>query len=159
MSKLNLTPIALVTVLISIGAQAATTGSITISGTVPAATAIVVTPVAGYNALDLATTAVDQQVATVREINNTANGYTVTLASANSGSLVNGVIGSVGYSAKYDGGSVTLSNTPQTVTNAGPSSSVVNVLKSFDVSFTGTAPEDLMQGTYSDTLTFTIQAN
>lgn len=138
---------------------AATTGNITISGVVSAATAIVVNSVAGYNSLDLSTTASDQAVANVREINNTTNGYTVTLTSQNSGLLKNGTLGSVSYSAKYNGSSVSLSSTPVTITNGAASNSVVNVVKSFQISYTGTAASNLMVGTYSDTLTFTIAAN
>lgn len=138
---------------------AALTGSITISGSISAATAIVVSTVAGYNSLDLTTTATDQNVATVREINNTAAGYSVTLTSANAGKLKNGSLGQVTYTAKYNGSAVTLAASPQTVTTQGSQSAVVNVVKNFAISYTGTAAQDLMVGTYSDTLTFTIAAN
>lgn len=144
--------------LFAITGFSATSGNITISGNVAAATAIVVTSVAGYNALDLSTTAADLAVANVREINNTLNGYTVTLASANSGSLKNGTLGSVSYTAKYNGVAATLSSTPVTVTTSPASNSVVNVLKGFAISYTGQPAQDLMVGTYSDTLTFTIAA-
>lgn len=145
--------------LVSAVSFAATTGSITISGSIPAATAIVVTPVTGYNALDLTTTAVDTQVATVREINNTPNGYLIKLTSQNAGALKNGTLGNVSYTAKYNASTVTLSSTAQTIVTSPASNSVVNVLKNFTVSYTGQAADTLMQGTYSDTLTFTIIAN
>lgn len=145
--------------LMSPSAIAATSGSITISGAVSAATAIVVTSVAGFNNLDLATTQVDLSVANVREINNTTNGYTVTATSTNAGLLKNGTLGSISYTAKYNGTSFTLSTTPQTVTNAAASNVVVNVVKPLVISYTGSAPETHMVGTYSDTLTFTIAAN
>ena len=141
------------------GAQAALTGSITISGSVPGATAITVTSAAGYNSLDLTASPSDQTVANVREINNTANGYTVTLASTNSGLLKNGTVGQLAYTAKYNGSSVTLSSTPVQITNAAPSNSIVNTVKAFAISYTGVASDTLMAGTYSDTLTFTIAAN
>jgi hypothetical protein len=140
-------------------AIAATTGQITISGSIPAYTAIVVSPVAGYNSLDLSTTATDKNVATVTEINNTTTGYTVKLASANSGSLKNGSLGSVAYTAKYNGTAVTLSSTAVTVTKQSSQTSVVNANKNFSISYTGVDPTTLMVGTYSDTLTFTITAN
>jgi len=149
--------VASLTLLSTVGFSA-TSGNITISGNVAAATAIVVTSVSGYNALDLSTTAADQAVANVREINNTLNGYTVTLASANSGQLKNGTLGAVTYTAKYNGTSATLSSTPVTVTTSPASTSVINVVKSFAISYTGQPAQDLMVGTYSDTLTFTIAA-
>lgn len=145
--------------LVTSSAYAALTGSLTISGAVAAATAIVVNQTTGYNSLDLSTTAVDQEVATVREINNTTNGYTVTLSSANAGLLKNGTLGSVTYTAKYNDTSVSLTVAPVTITTGAASNSVVNVLKPFEISFTGVAASTLMVGTYSDTLTFTIAAN
>lgn len=138
---------------------AATSGTVTLSGSVPAATAIVVTGVSGYNSLDLSTTASDLAVASIREINNTANGYRVTVASTTGGALKNGTLGSIPYTAKYGGSTVTLSTTPAVVTNTGSTTSVVNVVKSLQVSYSGTDLSTLMQGSYSDTLTFTISAN
>lgn len=139
--------------------HAALTGSITLQGSVGAATAIVVTPQNNYNALDLATTVSNLNVANVREINNTAAGYKVTLVSANAGKLKNGTLGQVSYTAKYNGNAVTLSASPQQITNQGPQTGVVNVVKAFTINYTGTPAADLMVGTYSDTLTFTIAAN
>ena len=149
----------LVAVLLSAPAIAATTGSITISGTVPAATAIVVTGSTGYNNLDLAATATNLQVATVNETNNTTNGYTVTVASTNAGQLKNGTLGSVTYTAKYNSTAFTLSNAAAQVTNAPAANAIVNVSKPLTISYTGAAAGTLMTGTYSDTLTFTIAAN
>ena len=154
------TSLALITAIATAAstAFAALTGSITVSGSVPAATAVVVTGVAGYNALDLTTSATDLSVASVREINNTTGGYTVTAASSNSGQLKNGSLGSVAYTAKYNGTSFSLSSTPVTVTTGAASNTVVNVVKSLQISYTGQSAQNLMAGTYSDTLTFTIAA-
>ncbi len=150
----------LITVMIiSTNALAATVGSITLSGNIPGATAIVVVAEAGYDSLDLSTTQTNTKIATVREINNTAAGYAVTLASTNSGALKNGSVGSITYSATYNDVSVTLSSTPVTVTSQGAQSSIINVTKDLDISYKGVNTEDYMAGTYSDTLTFTISAN
>ena len=138
---------------------AATTGNVTIQGAISAATAIVVTAQTGYNALDLTSVASDQVVATVREINNTTAGYGVTLTSTNAGNLKNGTLGQVPYTAKYNGTAVTLSTSPQTITTQGTQTAIVNTVKNFAISFAANAAEDLMVGTYSDTLTFTISAN
>lgn len=140
-------------------ASAQTTGTITLSGSVPAATAIVVTGVGTFNNLDLTTTQSNLQVANVREINNTPNGYTVRMTSANGGLLKNGSIGSLTYTARYNGVAANLNTSPVTVTNASASTSVVNVLKPLTISYTGVSADSLMAGTYSDTLTFTITAN
>lgn len=140
-------------------ALTATTGAITLAGTVPRATAIVVTGSGDYNALDLETTTTDLTVASVREINNTAAGYAVTLTSTNGGKLKNGTVGEITYTAKYDSASVTLSTSAETITTGAASSSVVNVTKAFSISYTGADSSERMEGTYSDDLTFTISAN
>lgn len=158
MKKLSLM-LSLVSILAAGQAQAALTGNVTIQGTVAAATAITVTSVTGYNSLDLSSSQTNLLVANIREVNNTAAGYSVTLTSSNAGSLKNGSIGSLAYTATYDDVAVTLSSTPQTVTTGGASTAVVNTVKPFKISYTGTAAENLMQGSYSDTLTFTIAAN
>ncbi len=156
MKKSIFLSIAVAALAITSASWAASTGSITISGVVPQHTDIIVTPVAGYNALDLATTATDLSVANVTEKNNTALGYKVTLSSANAGALKNGTAGSIAYTAKYNSTSVTLSATPTNITTSPAASSVVNVTKAFKISYTGVDTTTMMQGTYSDTLTFTI---
>ena len=149
----------LIGLLAASSALAATTGSITIQGSVPSTVAITVTGTTGFNTLDLATNATNQQVASVVEQSNSATGYKVTLASANAGALKNGTIGSVSYTAQYNSVNVSLSTTAQTVTNTTSATAVVNVTKPLTVSFTGQAPASMMAGTYSDTLTLTIAAN
>ncbi len=149
---------ALVTATGSIGAHAATTGSITISGTVAQQTSIDVNPLTGYNALDLGTSQTDLAVAEVVEKNNTNLGYKVTLTSQNAGKLKNGTLGQVSYTAKYGSSSVNLSTTPQQITSGAVASSPVNVTKQFKVSYSGVDTSTMMQGTYSDTLTFTISS-
>lgn len=139
-------------------ARAASTGSITISGVVAQHTDIVVTPLTGYNALDLSTTASDLAVADVREKNNTNLGYKVTLTSQNAGLLKNGTLGSVAYTAKYGTTAVTLSATPQQITSSPVATVPVNVVKQFKVSYAGVDSATMMQGTYSDALTFTISS-
>ncbi|MBI3557666.1 MAG: fimbrial protein [Deltaproteobacteria bacterium] len=141
------------------GAHAATSGSVTIQGTVPTVVAITVTGIAPFNALDLTTTQANLPVADVVEQSNDSLGYKVTMSSTNAGSLKNGSLGSVAYTAKYNGTTVTLSATPQQVTSTGSTTAVVNATKSLTISYTGAASASLMSGTYSDTLTFTIAAN
>ncbi|MGK5085842.1 hypothetical protein WDW37_21340 [Bdellovibrionota bacterium FG-1] len=140
-------------------AFAATTGTLSLSGVVPAVTAVVLTPQAAASNLDLATGATNLMIATATEANNTQNGYTLKIASANSGLLKNGTLGSVTYTARYGLAGFTLSSTPVTVINQASQSAIVSLGRPLDISFAGTAPINLMAGTYSDTLTFTITAN
>lgn len=142
--------------LASTASFGASSGTITLSGTIPAVTSIVLTGVNSYSSLDLSTTQSDLTVVNVREINNTTQGYTVKVASGNVGAFKNGTLGSLPYSAKYNGVGVILSATPQVVTSSPASNSVVNVVKNFTISYSGVVPESQMTGVYSDTLTFTI---
>jgi hypothetical protein len=140
-------------------AMAATTGAITLSGVIPKIVSIVVSPVSGYSALDLTTTTNNLTVANVQELSNVQTGYTVTLSSVNSGLLKNGSVQSVGYTAKYNGVACSLTTQPVTITSTSSATGVINVTKPFTVSYTGTPAASLVDGTYSDTLTFTISAN
>lgn len=140
-------------------AFSASSGSITLSGSIPTATHIVITATTGYNSLSLTTGATNQVVASVREINNTSAGYNVTLSSANAGLFKNGSVGQIAYTARYNSVNVNLTTLPQTITTQGSQSSIVNVVKDFDISFTATAEDTVMSGNYSDTLTFTITSN
>jgi hypothetical protein len=141
--------------LMSGNAMAALSGTLTLSGTVAANTAILVTPQGNYNSLNLFATQTNHVVALVNELNNTAAGYTVTLSSANAGKLVSGAF-EFAYTARYNASSVALTVSPVTITTQGAQSVVVNTNKNFDISYTGAAADTLMAGTYTDTLTFTI---
>lgn len=140
-------------------AEAATTGTVTISGVIPASTSILVTSQAPYNSLVLSSAQTNLVLAVVNEQNNTPLGYNVTLASANAGKLKNGAIGQIVYTARYNGVAATLSVAPVNVTTQGAQLSIVNINKNFDITYAATPTASVMAGTYSDTLTFTIIAN
>ena len=144
---------------IALPAQAATVGAIILQGVVPKVVSIAVVGVSPYNTLDLTTTQVNLPVANATEQSNDLSGYTVTLSSANAGSLKNGALGSIAYTAKYNAVTVTLSATPVTITNVASQVAVVNTTKPFTISYTGVPYVSILSGTYSDTLTFTISAN
>lgn len=145
--------------LMSLLSMSAFAGTLVLTGSIPAATSLVVAPLPASSTLDLTSTATNLQVATVTEANNTVNGYTVKVSSANAGLLKNGSLGSVTYTARYNGTSFVLSTTPVVVTNQGSQSAIVNIGKSVDISYAGQAAPSLMAGSYSDTLTFSISAN
>lgn len=138
---------------------AATNGSIFLSGYIPKVVSVVVTPVVGYNNLDFTTTATNLVVANITEQSNVTTGYTVTCSSSNAGLFKNGLVDSIPYTAKYNGTSFSLSSTPVVISNNGSTNSVVNVTKPLTINYTGVSHADKMDGTYSDTLTFTIIAN
>lgn len=143
-------------------AFASTTGTVTIQGSIPAVRSIEVQGQGSYNALDLTgnTTNSNYLVANVREKSNATTGYKVTLASANAGNLKHATSNDkLAYTATYNGTAVTLATNPINVTTVTSQTAVVNTVKAFRISYTAAAaPEELLQGTYADTLTFTIAA-
>lgn len=145
-------------VLVSSSALAATTGTLTLSGIVPAVTSIIITPAGISSALDVSTAQTALNVATVTEDSNATNGYSVTVSSVNAGKLKNGT-NLITYIAKYNAVSFVLQATPVTVTTQGAQTSVISVNKPVTIGYAATPFASVMQGTYSDTLTFTIIAN
>jgi hypothetical protein len=144
--------------------SAQTTGSITLTGTVSAILQITVTPIAGYDSLDLTTSQTDLAVATVNEKSNNAAGYTVAIESANAAATssttayLEGVAHAetLDYTITYDGSSVALDASGQAVvTDVVAKTTSAGIDKSVQISYTGAF---LSADSYSDTLTFTITA-
>lgn len=128
----------------------ATQAVLILSGFVP--TNVSLSIVGATPTLDLSTTAVDSSVGTLHAEGN--SGYQILLSSANSGSLVNGS-GNVAYSLKVDGSSIGLTLASQVIISQ--SAGLNNDDYSMEVSYTGQNLSTLPSGTYTDTLTFTIQ--
>ncbi len=98
-------------------------------------------------------------VGAIQEVSNSVTGYKILLSSANAGKLNHASTSDfVSYTARYNGNAVTLSTTPQSIFNQA-AAGAYNVSKNFDISYTGQTAANLVEGNYSDTLTFTIQAN
>lgn len=148
----------LATAVISTSAMAATTGDLLLKGTVPALLSITVTPETLASSLPLDTTQTDSKVASINEKSNSNTGYQVAISSANLGKLVHESVtsSSINYSITYDGAAVDLAN-GDSFTFA--TAAAVDANKDVDISYTGVPHEQLVQGEYSDTVTFTISAN
>ncbi len=143
-------------------AFAASSGTLTLTGTVAASTNITVTPQAGYNSLDLTTTQTNFLVAIVNEQSNDHLGYTVTVASANlagagtqpffadaaSGDTLN-------YTLQYNGTGVTFASGVATVSSTSAKTVPAGVNKNLTISYTGSSALSA-SNSYTDTLTFTI---
>lgn len=140
----------------------ATTGTLSIEGIVAEILSIEVIPSDGssgdgtYSGLDLHTTTTLLEVATINEMSNSANGYKILVSY--DGTLENSASGASEfvYSLFYNNVVVPV-GLNQEVTSVG--SGGYNVNKSVKVSYTGISQENLVAGTYSDIVTFTIQAN
>jgi hypothetical protein len=153
------------TALVLLEASAATTGSIAISGSIPAIIELSVSSESVASNLPLTQTVSDLKVATVNERSNKKAGYTVVLESANaksagssSPSLVSSeTLDTLPYSIKYDGNAVTFTGGSAIVSDASAKTLASGVDKPVTVSFDGAA-HFLDESVYGDTLTFTIIA-
>jgi hypothetical protein len=151
----------LILVCMALPAWAADVGTITVQGTVAVNERITVNTVAGYNSLDLTvnTGSPGTHVATVNERCNSRNGYTVTLASTNSGVFqgTGGNPDTLSYTVWYAGIQWDLSTGTKTVTDATQRTVGGGVDKDLYIEYSGAAVY-LNADTYSDTLTFTLAA-
>ncbi len=145
--------IVLAAMFIAAPAFAQLTGDITLTGVVGGSVSIVVTPIAGYDSLDIAgTSEANLAVATVTEAGNIA--YDVTVSSANNGFLVGP--SNFAYQINYTGYNGGAAFTPTTgaieITSEGAITAGTN--KTLGVTYTHNPALDA--GSYSDTLTFQI---
>lgn len=145
--------------LLSSASFAATTGTLLLQGVVAQKISVSVTAASAASTLDLSASQTDLAVASVNEISNSKTGYKMTISSANLGKLKRTDGSDVfAYSLKYNGSAVALSSAAgTTITNS--SAAAVNANKAVTISYTGSAAETMVEGTYADTVTFTIAAN
>jgi hypothetical protein len=138
-------------------AVAATSGTLLLKGTVPRLLSITVTPETVATNLPLDTTQANTKVAVVNEKSNSKTGYNVSVSSANQGKLVHESVtsSSINYTLRYAGQAVNLTAGQQFTYVA----SAANANRDVDISYTGVPHENLIEGEYSDTVTFTIAAN
>lgn len=137
------------------------TGSLTLTGNVPANVDVTINAVQTSFALDQDVSNV--QVATVAETSNIAAGYDVTLESANAVAAGAGSAffehasagDTLNYTLTYGGSAVNFTSGVATVTDS--TSTAFALSKSLNISFSG-ASANLTSGSYDDTLTFTITA-
>lgn len=148
--------------LLSAGAaNAAQTGTVTLSGKVPEACNIIVTTEAGATSIaDISAGDTDRVIATVNESCNDTSGYTVTVRGSHSGDhtgLFRDSAGSGGehpFSITYDDDAVAMGGVVTDVNAAG-----INLNKQVKISYGADPSLPPSSGfTYGETLTFTIAA-
>lgn len=146
-------------------AWGATTGTLSLSGFVPAVLEISVSPAAEAANLPIRDDVSGLPVASVLERSNKKAGYRVLLESASAlarqgagpvlrSAETNDVLA---YSLTYDGVAVDLSSGSALITDAVARTGGAGVTKELAISFSGTSVF-LDESTYGDTLTFTIVA-
>jgi hypothetical protein len=146
---------------------AATTGTLTLSGTVSGMLEIAVTPAAAASALDLTVDVTDLAVATVNERSNRKAGYTVVVSSANAlAAAANQAFlqsadplnpDTLDYTLTYDGAAVALVAGSAQVSDVWAKTPASGTDKELCISYSGSS-SFLNADAYADTLTFTITA-
>lgn len=144
--------------LLTSASFAATSGNLTLRGTVALVHSLTLTAESGAVLLDLSQNAVDLKVATINEKSNSSSGYKISVSSTNAGKLVRaGGTESVTYTMKYGGSAVSLATATDVVISS--TAGLANANKDVTISFTGAAADTMVQGAYEDTVSFTIAAN
>ncbi len=154
-----------VLLLASIPVFAATTGTLSLQGTVAGVLDIAVAPQPEASALDLSVNQANLLVANVTEKSNRKAGYTVTLTSQNAGagsafffkSADAANADTLAYTLAYNGAAVNLVAGTALITDAGAKTPAAGVTKDLRISYNGAAAF-MNEDTYADTLTFTITA-
>lgn len=143
--------------LLSLNAYSATTGTLLLKGVVGQVLSITVTPETVASNLPLSVTQTDTKVATINEKSNSSTGYKVRITSDNLGNLKRASGTELfPYTMKYNGSSVNLS-TGQNFVNS--TTSTVNVNRDVTISYTGVPESNMVEGTYTDLVTFEISVN
>lgn len=148
--------------LTTTSAFAAVSGTLLLKGSVGRVLSIAVTAdtaVSSY--LDLGTTKSNLKVATVNEQSNVVTGYNVKITSANKGKLKRtGGSETFSYQMTYADAAVSLVGATTGTTFVTPASSAgVNINKDVKISYTGIPAVSMIEGEYTDTVTFSIAAN
>lgn len=141
--------------LVASFAQAATTGTLLLKGVVISTVSLTVTPESIASALPLNITQNRTKVGSVHEESNSGRGYKVSITSTNGGKMVHEsqANSSLSYRMLYNNQNVNLQS-GQTFSYSDPR---VNTDRDLRISYSGNGA--LADGSYSDTLTFTIAAN
>lgn len=143
--------------LLTGSALAATSGSLLLKSIVPGVNSLEVEPKPLASTLPLDTTQSNSEVAKVKIKANSTNGYKITISSANTGKLVHETVttSSVPYTLRFDSQMVNLA-TGQVINYPAPQPNAHN--PKVEISYTGVPHENLHEGYYSDTVTFTISS-
>ncbi len=150
----------------ALSAQAATSGTIILSGTQPGILEITVSTAPTAMALLISTDVVDQEIGTVTERSNQRAGYTVTLTSASAAASASAnpsftsleTTDVLPYVISYGGSPVTfVAGAPAVVSDMSAKTSGLGIVNIVTVSFDGESAF-LDEAVYGDTLTFTIIA-
>lgn len=126
-----------------------------------------ISPTTSASNLPLASTQSQLNIGTVSITANCQNGYTLTVASTNSGKLINTAVSGapaaneyMDYNLFYQGSQVATSSTPVTIATSSSATmlSTSTQIGSVGISYTGVVPASKRAGAYQDNLVFTLQS-
>lgn len=147
------------------GTQTTDSDTLTIGGNVPQRVHIAVSAAAGAQSLDLMSDIQWTEIASVNERSNVRAGYEVSVSSANDwvlrGKYEDKDADTLAYQLRYDGVEKTLAEGPVVFTVATDRTNErgkAGIDKSLEIKYFA-ANDNLYDGDYEDTLTFTITAN
>ncbi len=150
--------ILLASLLFSSIAMSATTSTLLLKAQVPRALSIAVTPAPVASALDMTVTQSDLFIGVVNEKSNSKTGYKATVTSANLGKLKRvGGAEVFSYALKISGTVIDLSSAAGS-TYYFYNTQLTDTNRDMFVSYTGVPAEQMVEGAYNDTVTFTISA-
>lgn len=144
-------------ILLCSSVNAATTGTLLIRGNIPASLSLTIDSNSNSLNLPLTSPQTDLLIGTATERSNYQAGYTISISSANNGSLKRqGGNEVLPYTIKYGNSSSLNLNTVQQVVYS--NIQVHNTEKDIKISYPA-ASSTQISGDYEDTLTFTITVN
>ncbi len=148
----------LLALLVASPVWAATTDTLLLKGTVPAVLDIDVVPTTLATTLPLDTTQINGYVADVNVKWNTVSGAKVVITSANGGQLRHSSVATsvINYTLQTPSAGTFALTSPQTF--SAPIAGPQNITEALGINYTGVPYDLLVEGDYTDTVTFTISA-
>ena len=154
---MKITYFILVTALLTTNLLAATNGVLLLRSTVSGVYSLTVEPKPLATTLPLDVSQSNSDVGTVKIKANTIYGYKISISSTNSGKLVHEstLTSNIPYSLRFDSRPVSLVS-PVILNYPAPQPNANNA--KVEITYTGVPHNNLEQGNYSDTVTFTISS-
>lgn len=145
--------------LLCFSSFASTTDNLLINGIVPSELSLKIRANNKASNLNLSASPVNLKIATITEKSNSSTGFKITAKSQNGSLLKNGSFDELSYLVSYDGGpQTTLLTSDQILKNESFSGPYLNK-SDLRITYSGKPAVEMVEGTYSDIITFTISAN
>src|SRR5882757_7224709 len=154
--KINIITRVLALSLISMNALCASSGTLILQGVVSTSYDLVVTPQTAATTLNILGGESNKLVAVVTETTNNPTGFKIKLSSANAGQLKNNTVDSLTYQLSYNGGTATQPSLIPALVKTSVTAAPGGVTSNVNITFP--AKPLALAGTYTDTVTVSIEA-